>query len=255
MLTLKRHRFAAAAATLAVTVIVALTTGSVGTGAPMDAMAETVSEETEAAASARTIEHTKGSQTGPGYVIDTQLKLSSVDPQAMRDGNILTGGLLQQTVRKQIEKEELLRQQTEENKKILEEQEKAAARAAMGCSEEDYNTLLRIVQAEAGVCDDKGKILVANVILNRVKNPKFPNSIRGVVYQSNQFSPVSNGSINRVQVTQDTVECVDRALAGEDYSQGALFFMNRGKSRRGAAGWFDRSLTYLFSHDGHEFFR
>ena len=51
MLTLKRHRFAAAAATLAVTVIVALTTGSVGTGAPMDAMAETVSEETEAAAS------------------------------------------------------------------------------------------------------------------------------------------------------------------------------------------------------------
>ena len=221
----------------------------------MNAMAETASEETEAAAPARTIEHTKESQTGPGYVIDTQLKLSSVDPQAMRDGNILTGGLLQQTVRKQIEKEELLRQQTEENKKILEEQEKAAARAAMGCSEEDYNTLLRIVQAEAGVCDDKGKILVANVILNRVKNPKFPNSIRGVVYQSNQFSPVSNGSINRVQVTQDTVECVDRALAGEDYSQGALFFMNRGKSRRGAAGWFDRSLTYLFSHDGHEFFR
>lgn len=254
MLTLKRHRFAAAAATLAVTIIVALTTGSAGTGAPMNAMAETVSTEA-AAETARTIEHTKESQTGPGYVIDTQLKLSSVDPQAMRDGNILTGGLLQQTVRKQIEKEELLRQQTEENKKILEEQEKAAARAAMGCSEEDYNTLLRIVQAEAGVCDDKGKILVANVILNRVKNPKFPNSIRGVVYQSNQFSPVSNGSINRVQVTQDTVECVDRALAGEDYSQGALFFMNRGKSRRGAAGWFDRSLTYLFSHDGHEFFR
>ncbi len=257
MLTLKRHRFAAAAATLAVTIIVALTTGSAGAGAPMNAMAETVSADTDATdqETARTIDHTKESQTGPGYVIDTRLKLSTVDAQAMREGNKLTGGLIQHAVQKQIEKEELLRQQAEENKREMEEQEKAAARAAMGCSEEDYNTLLRIVQAEAGVCDEKGKILVANVILNRVKSAKFPNTIRGVVYQANQFSPVSNGSINRVHVTEETIECVDRALAGEDYSQGALFFMNRGRSRKGAAGWFDRSLTYLFSHDGHEFFR
>ena len=98
-------------------------------------------------------------------------------------------------------------------------------------------------------------ILVANVIINRVRSPRFPNTIRGVVYQANQFSPVSNGSINRVRVTQETIDCVDRALAGEDYSQGALFFMNRGRSRSGAVGWFDRSLTYLFSHDGHEFFK
>lgn len=238
MLTFKRHRFAALAAAVLVALILALTTGS--------------SMTTEAA---RTIDNTKEGQTGPGYVINARLNVAAADAQNLRDGNMLAGGLLQQSVQRQMEKEEMLRLRTEENKKLLEEQTKRDARAAINCSDEDYNTLLRIVQAEAGVCDEKGKILVANVIINRVRSPRFPNTIRGVVYQANQFSPVSNGSINRVRVTQETIDCVDRALAGEDYSQGALFFMNRGRSRSGAVGWFDRSLTYLFSHDGHEFFK
>lgn len=119
----------------------------------------------------------------------------------------------------------------------------------------DYQVLLNIVQAEAGNCDDKGKILVANVIMNRVKSSVFPDTITDVVYQRSQFSPVQNGSINRVQVTDNTIRCVERALAGEDYSQGALYFMNRSASRSGSAGWFDRSLTYLFQHGAHEFFK
>ena len=77
---------------------------------------------------------------------------------------------------------------------------------------EDYQTLLRIVEAEAGVCDSKGKILVANVVLNRVRSGEFPNTIREVVYQPSQFSPVSNGSINTCQVTSQTIECVRRAM-------------------------------------------
>jgi len=96
---------------------------------------------------------------------------------------------------------------------------------------------------------------VANVIINRVKSGEFPDTVKGVVYEPSQFSPVSNGSINSVKVTDDTKQCVDRALAGEDYSNGALYFMNRGGSRRGAISWFDSHLTYLFQHGNHEFFK
>lgn len=127
--------------------------------------------------------------------------------------------------------------------------------SAVSCNARDYQVLLNIVQAEAGNCDDKGKILVANVIMNRVKSSVFPGTITDVVYQRSQFSPVQNGSINRVQVTDNTIQCVERALAGEDYSQGALYFMNRSASRSSSAGWFDRSLTYLFQHGAHEFFK
>ncbi len=127
--------------------------------------------------------------------------------------------------------------------------------AGISCSQKDYEVLQRIVEAEAGICDIRGRILVANVVINRVKSEEFPDTITGVVYQKSQFSPVSDGSLNSCTVTPQTVEAVDRALAGEDYSQGALYFMNRRRSRAGNVSWFDNSLTYLFQHDRHEFFK
>ena len=136
----------------------------------------------------------------------------------------------------------------------LPEEDPQAAEAFADYTESDYNVLLRIVQAEAGGCDMKGKILVANVILNRVESDEFPDTITDVVYEKRQFSPVSNGSINRCKVEEETVEAVDRALAGEDYSEGALYFMNR-RGSGSSASWFDRNLNYLFAHDGHEFFK
>lgn len=134
-------------------------------------------------------------------------------------------------------------------------EESRQASSVISYSQQDYEVLKRIVEAEAGVCDTKGRILVANVVINRVKSNEFPDTITGVVYQKSQFSPVSNGSLNSCAVTPETVEAVDRALAGEDYSQGALYFMNRRRSRSGNVNWFDRSLTFLFQHERHEFFK
>ena len=168
-----------------------------------------------------------------------------------------------QRMNEQIALEEEAKRQAqkaaEEAKKAEEEAAKKAeeekAVHATSVSDEDYNVLLKIVQAEAGICDDEGKILVANVILNRVKSGKFPSTVKGVVYSPSQFSPVSDGSINSVKVTSNTIECVNRALEGEDYSNGALYFMNRRGSRSGAISWFDSHLTYLFQHGNHEFFK
>lgn len=176
---------------------------------------------------------------------------------------------LQKTASAEIEalQKEIVRQKKEERAKLEEEaaaRKEEAARAAreeeqraarrIACTEEDYQVLLKIVEAEAGICDDKGKILVADVIINRVLSDQFPDSVKSVVFEPSQFQPVSNGSIHSVRVSEDTVRCVDRALAGEDYSQGALYFMNR-KVSGSASSWFDRHLSYLFSHDGHEFFK
>lgn len=135
------------------------------------------------------------------------------------------------------------------------EQEEPVREVFTGYSENDYNVLLRIVQAEAGNCDIEGRVMVANVILNRVESGSFPNTITKVVYQKHQFSPVSNGSIKRCKVTSETVEAVGRALAGEDLTGGALYFMNRRASSKKNTNWFDRHLEFLFKHGNHEFFR
>ena len=151
-----------------------------------------------------------------------------------------------------IEKEVLM--QTQQAAQEAEEKERLE-RAVISYTEQDYQVLQKIVQAEAGICDDQGKIMVANVIINRVKSGEFPDTITEVVYERSQFSPVMDGSINTCRVTQQTIDCVDRALAGEDYSDGALYFMNRGVSASSNVRWFDGRLTYVKSHGGHEFFK
>ena len=125
-------------------------------------------------------------------------------------------------------------------------------------TEEDKEILLRIVEAEATCEDVKGRMLVANVIMNRVLSKGFPNSIAEVVFQNNgvtyQFSPIKDGRYWTVEISEETREAVDRVLAGEDYSQGALFFAARSMANKKAMSWFDTSLKFLFRHGVHEFF-
>lgn len=52
-----------------------------------------------------------------------------------------------------------------------------------------------IINSEAGNQSYAGKKAVGIVIMNRVKSKSFPNSVKGVVYQRGQFSPVRNGSL------------------------------------------------------------
>jgi len=159
-----------------------------------------------------------------------------------------------------IEKEKI-KAVTEEIARIAVEelslQEAAATQAttAIQYTAKEYEVLTRIVQAESGGCDIKGRILIANVIFNRIRSEEFPDTVTEVVYQKSQFSPVSDGSLKKCKVTPETIEAVDRALAGEDYSQGALYFMNRKLSSSRNVSWFDRNLTYLFQYDRHEFFK
>ena len=125
-------------------------------------------------------------------------------------------------------------------------------------SKEDYEALLRIVQAEAGSEDETGKMLVAGVVLNRVKDEKFPNTVTEVVMQQEdgvyQFSPVANGSYKQVNITEETRKAVDKVLEGEDVTGGALYFAARRYAEPEKMKWFDTSLVKLFEYGGHEFF-
>lgn len=126
-------------------------------------------------------------------------------------------------------------------------------------TKEDYEVLLRIVEAEAGGEDTEGKMLVACVVMNRVKDESFPDTVKEVVFQKEngtaQFSPVYSGRYDRVVISEDTINAVERVLCGEDISEGALYFAARKYADRSKMRWFDEKLTFLFSHGGHEFFQ
>ena len=120
--------------------------------------------------------------------------------------------------------------------------------------DQEYQVLLKIVEAEAGCEDTEGRMLVANVVMNRVRNGYFPNTVTEVVYQRQdgtaQFSPVSDCRIDTVNVSQGTIDAVARVMNGEDISQGALFF----RSVRSRSGWFDQKLSRVLEHGNHIFY-
>ncbi|MFI3212212.1 MAG: cell wall hydrolase [Eubacteriales bacterium] len=125
-------------------------------------------------------------------------------------------------------------------------------------TDEDYNNLLKIVEAEAGGEDQTGKMLVANVVLNRVDSGEFPDSVTSVIFQKkegvSQFSPISDGRFDTVTVSDETVEAVELVLLGEDMSMGALYFTSRQYADPSRMVWFDTYLTKLFAYGNHEFF-
>lgn len=126
-------------------------------------------------------------------------------------------------------------------------------------NEEDIEILMKIVESEAGCENREGKLLIANVVINRVKDKRFPDNVKDVVYQRKQnvtqFSPVSNGRINKVKISDETKDVIYSALMGEDISKGALYFMARQFANADNVKWFDNNLKFLFAYGGHEFYQ
>lgn len=128
-------------------------------------------------------------------------------------------------------------------------------------NKEELSDLLRLVEAEAPAEDIYGKILVANVVLNRVNHEQMADTVSGVIYEkiggSAQFSPTAiSWYWNSIEVTDSTREAVARCLSGEDYSNGALYFhaWERNPNKHKTSAWM-QELECLFTHGGHRFFR
>lgn len=92
-------------------------------------------------------------------------------------------------------------------------------------SKADIELMAKLVYCESRGEPFQGKIAVASVVLNRVMNSKFPNTISGVIFQKNAFSCVSNGQII-AEPNEDCYNAVYEAIRGKDPTNEALFFYN-----------------------------
>lgn len=74
---------------------------------------------------------------------------------------------------------------------------KAKKKAKKKYSETDLRYMTAIIYCEAQGESYQGKKAVGIVVMNRVRSDKFPNTVKKVIYQSGQFSPVRNGSLDK----------------------------------------------------------
>lgn len=108
--------------------------------------------------------------------------------------------------------------------------------------------LSRIIYSESGNQPLSGKLAVGNVVLNRVKDSRFPDSIYGVIFQKNQFSPAASGSIYRTPNAESVVAaklCLDGAVSLDR----VLYF-----NRVGLNCWASRNRPYVATIAGHSFY-
>lgn len=103
-----------------------------------------------------------------------------------------------------------------------------AARKSTSRSNETY-TLAQCIHGEARGEPYTGQVAVAAVILNRVDDPRFPNTIAGVIFQPGAFTAVSDGQM--FQPPGDSaLKAARDALNGWDPSGGAIYYYNPAKT-------------------------
>jgi N-acetylmuramoyl-L-alanine amidase len=106
----------------------------------------------------------------------------------------------------------------------------------------EKDLMARLVRAEAESEPYAGKVAVATVVLNRVDHEGFPDDIHSVIYQSRQFTPVSNGAINEPADPQ-SIKAVKEALSFDrSTGAGSLFFYN---PQTATSRWLDSKTTTL----------
>jgi N-acetylmuramoyl-L-alanine amidase len=105
----------------------------------------------------------------------------------------------------------------------------SAALSVVPYTQSDVDLLARLITAEAGSEPYNAKVSVGAVVINRVKNPLYPNTISGVIYEKSggyyQFTPVVNGWINK-PATSDSIKAAYDALKGIDPTKGALYYFD-----------------------------
>lgn len=89
----------------------------------------------------------------------------------------------------------------------------------------DLNLLARLIYGEARGEPYTGQVAVGAVVLNRVRNSSFPNTVAGVIYERGAFDVVSDGQIN-LSPNSTAKKAAQDALNGWDPSYGAIYYFN-----------------------------
>lgn len=89
----------------------------------------------------------------------------------------------------------------------------------------DHLILAKMISGEARGEPYIGQVAVGGVILNRVRDERFPNTVYGVCFQPGAFDAVRDGQYY-AHPTQDAIRAARDALNDWDPTHGALYYWN-----------------------------
>jgi len=103
----------------------------------------------------------------------------------------------------------------------------------------DLYLLAKLVHSEARGEPYVGQVAVAAVVLNRVDDSRFPNTIAGVIYQPWAFTAINDGQFN-LEPNNSAYQAARDALNGWDPTYGAVYYYN---PKTATSGWIRSTKT------------
>lgn len=116
-------------------------------------------------------------------------------------------------------------------------------------SQEDAQALMRIAVVEDFTSAESQANVMA-VILNRVDDPEFPNTIQEVIEQPGQFSTVSNGTYYNAEPDVNSHLALAMIEKGEVETDALYFEASYAKNT-----WQSQNLVYLSTVGGTRYYR
>ena len=115
----------------------------------------------------------------------------------------------------------------------------------------DLFWLSRVIQRESGNQSLEGQMSVGSVVLNRVADPIFPDTVEGVLAQKNQFTTYASGVLAATEPTQSSTIAAKLVMDGGEVEEtrGALFFDSSVNS------WASKHKEHIATLGDHKFYR
>ncbi|MCI8420560.1 MAG: cell wall hydrolase [Oscillospiraceae bacterium] len=122
------------------------------------------------------------------------------------------------------------------------------------CNEEDFYWLSRIISAESQGESLRGQLAVGSVVLRRMADPGFPDTIREVIFDragAVQFEPTANGTVYN-DPTEQSILAARMVLSGTRTAGDSLYFFAPALSQ---GTWIRENCAYVETIGAHMFFQ
>lgn len=114
--------------------------------------------------------------------------------------------------------------------------ESTSKEPSISATASDIELLAALLECEAGSSNYEALLAVGSVVVNRMKNRHYPNTVRGVIYQSGQFPPAHDGKVDCILargVKSLCVKAATDALNGKNNVGDCLSFRASSSGRPG----------------------
>lgn len=133
--------------------------------------------------------------------------------------------------------------------------EESPVKEELPFDETEIEMLEAVVAHESEYCSPELKTAIVDVVVNRVEDEEFPDTISEVLSGKNQFTAIHNYYDNKIPPSEDTSEIVLNALSDGDITNGALYFCNHDYIYNEKVNEFFYQKDFICEIDGVSFYK